>query len=270
MRHNVEMEIDWALLAVAALVGVLVGVTGVGAGAIMTPLLVALFGVSIPVAVATDLIFATITKTVGVTVHHRAGHINWTTAAVLWRGSIPGVALGVALLIFFAAQSLTLLLLWPLVVLVLVTSYTFGKRALFPVTLLPAEKPEARAKRIERTRRVAPLGGFAVGVAVALTSVGAGALGMALLVKISPEETKPQHLVGTDLVHAIPIALIAGVSYSFAGLVSWPLLGTLLLGSLPGVVFGSNLAPKIPGRLMNLMLSMILFVASLLVVAKAL
>lgn len=270
MRHTVDMEIEWVLLAVAAIVGVLVGVTGVGAGAIMTPLLVAVFGVAIPVAVATDLIFATFTKTVAVALHHRAGHINWKTASTLWRGSIPGVTLGVAVLIFFAAQSLAELLLWPLVVLVLATAYTLGKRALSPVRFVAVESSEDQVAKALRARRVAPLGGFGIGLAVALTSVGAGALGMALLVKLSPAETKPQHLVGTDLVHAIPIALIAGAAYGVAGLISWPLLATLLLGSLPGVVIGSVIAPRIPGRPMNLMLSLVLVVAAVLVIVRAL
>ena len=264
------MEIEWVLLAVAGVVGVLVGITGVGAGAIMTPLLVAVFGVTIPVAVASDLIFATLTKTVAVALHQRAGHINWKTASTLWRGSIPGVALGVTVLIFFSTQSLTQLLLWPLVFLVLATAYTLGKRALLPVRFVPDERSEDQVARARRARQIAPLGGFGIGLAVALTSVGAGALGMALLVKLSPPEAKPQHLVGTDLVHAIPIALIAGFAYGFAGLISWPLLGTLLLGSLPGVVLGSIFAPRISGRPMNLLLSLVLLGAAALVTVRAL
>lgn len=264
------MDLEWGLLVVAALVGGLVGITGVGAGAVMTPLLVAVFGIPIPVAVATDLVFATITKTVGVALHHRTGNINWRTAATLWSGSILGVVVGVVILILFATQALGQVLLWPLVLLVLATAVTLGGRALLPVRALSTTTPQDNVAKKSKTLRVAPLGGFGIGLAVALTSVGAGALGMALLVKISPPDTKPQHLVGTDLVHAIPIALIAGVAYGFAGFISWPLLGTLLVGSLPGVVFGSLLANRIPSRLMNLMVAMVLVVAAGLVAVRAL
>lgn len=264
------MDFEWTLLVAAVLVGGLVGITGVGAGAVMTPLLVAVFGIPIPIAVATDLVFATITKTVGVALHHRTGNINWKTAATLWSGSIPGVIVGVAILIVFATQALGQLLLWPLVLLVLATAVTLGRRALFPDRAFSTVKSRDYVAKRTKTRRIAPLGGFGIGLAVALTSVGAGALGMALLVKLSPPDTKPQHLVGTDLVHAIPIALIAGAAYGLAGLISWPLLGTLLLGSLPGVVVGSLFANRIPGRPMNLMLALVLVVAATLVAVRAL
>lgn len=264
------MGFESGLLVTAALVGGLVGITGVGAGAVMTPLLVAVFGIPIPIAVATDLVFATITKTVGVAVHHRTGNINWKTAATLWSGSIPGVIVGVVILIVFATQALGELLLWPLVLVVLVTAVTLGRRALFPSPALPTVNSRPHVLKINKSPRFAPLGGFGIGLAVALTSVGAGALGMALLVKLSPPDTKPQHLVGTDLVHAIPIALIAGVAYGFAGLISWSLLATLLLGSLPGVIVGSLFANRIPGRAMGFLISLVLVVAAVLVALKAL
>lgn len=264
------MDFEWTLLVASALVGLLVGITGVGAGAIMTPLLVAVFGIPIPIAVATDLVFATITKTVGVSLHHRTGNINWKTARTLWSGSIPGVVAGVVVLILFATQALGQLLLWPLVLLVLATAFTLGKRALSPAHAHAAQPRLDQVAKKKSTVPLASLGGFGIGFAVALTSVGAGALGMALLVKLSPPDTKPQQLVGTDLVHAIPIALIAGAAYGFAGLISWPLLGMLLLGSLPGVVVGSLFANRIPSRPLNLLLSLVLVAAATLVAVKAL
>jgi uncharacterized protein len=264
------MDSEWALLGAAAFVGVLVGITGVGAGAIMTPLLVAVFGVPISTAVATDLVFATITKIFGVGLHHRTGNINWKTAGRLWSGSIPGVVVGVAILIIFAAQDLGQWLLWPLVFLVLATAFTLGSRALKREIVVTPKIQESRDHEMKRTARYAPLGGFGIGLAVALTSVGAGALGMALLVKLSPRDTKPQHLVGTDLVHAIPIALIAGAAYGLAGLISWPLLTVLLLGSIPGVVLGSFFSNRLPSKPLNLLLALVLVVAAILVAVKAL
>jgi uncharacterized membrane protein YfcA len=264
----VVVEIEWLLLGAAFGVGLLVGITGVGAGALMTPLLVGVFGVPISIAVATDLIFATITKALGVGFHHRIGHIDWAVARKLWSGSIPGVLVGIGILILAVDRSFAELLTWPLVALVVVTALVLAKRA------LNGNTPEREMLTVyttpsRRTQSITGIGGgFGIGIAVALTSVGAGALGMALLVKLSPPNTKPQHLVGTDLVHAIPIALIAGIAYGSAGLVSWGLLASLLLGSLPGVVIGSLISGKVPARPMNALLAVVLLSAALLVAFK--
>lgn len=259
------MDINWVVVGTALLVGALVGVTGVGAGAIMTPTLVGFFGVSLPVAVATDLIFATVTKLIGVPFHHRQGSINWTLAKKLWSGSIPGTVVGVGLVILVATREQTSWLLWPLVVIVLLTAITLGRRA------MTANGPAGQQTDfVPLPGWVGPTGGFGIGSAVALTSVGAGALGMALLVRLSPGDVKPSELVGTDLVHAIPIALIAGGAYGFAGLVSWPLLLMMLMGSTPGVIFGSLLAGKISARVLNGGLSLILLTVVILVVWRSL
>lgn len=261
------MDIEWGLIVAAAAVGFLVGLTGVGGGALMTPLLIGVFGVPIPVAIATDLLFATVTKVAGVGLHHRVGNINWNLASRLWSGSIPGVLVGTGTLILVADEAIASWLTWPLIALVLATAFVLARRAFDR----PAEEGfivvESTAKH-GGGKCFGPVGGFGIGVAVALTSVGAGALGMALLVKLSPPHTKPQELVGTDLVHAIPIALIAGIAYGFAGLVSWGLLGILLAGSIPGVIAGSLLSNKVPSRPMNTVLAVILTMAAVLVFAK--
>ena len=259
------MDVNWFLVATALAVGILVGLTGVGAGAIMTPSLVGFFGVSLPLAVATDLIFATVTKLIGVPFHHRQGSINWVIAKRLWWGSIPGTLVGVGLVIFVVTKEQTSWLLWPLVAIVLLTSLTLGRRALSVDSVRAGQTDPAPLPRW-----VAPTGGFGIGSAVALTSVGAGALGMALLVRLSPKGIKPRELVGTDLVHAIPIALIAGGAYGVAGFVSWPLLLTLLIGSAPGVVIGSLLAGKISARVLNGGLAFILFSVVVVVAARSL
>lgn len=118
------------LVAVAFAVGALVGLTGVGADAIMTPTLVGFFGVSLPVAIATDLIFATVTKLVGVPLHHRRGSIDWSLAKRLWWGSIPGTLVSVGLVIFVVSKAQTSWLLWPLVAIVFLTALTLGRRAI--------------------------------------------------------------------------------------------------------------------------------------------
>ena len=258
------MEINWLLVATAFFVGALVGLTGVGAGAVMTPMLVGFFGVSLPVAIATDLIFATVTKMIGVPLHHRQGSINWVLAKRLWAGSIPGTLVGVGLVIFVATKEQTSWLLWPLVAIVLVTAVTLGRRAFIATT-----SRELESSFTPMPRWAAPTGGFGIGSAVALTSVGAGALGMALLVRLSPRDVKPRELVGTDLVHAVPVALIAGGAYGLAGFVSWPLLLIMLMGSTPGVVFGSLLAGKVSSRMLNGGLSLILLIVVVLVVSRS-
>lgn len=257
----------WGLPIAAAAVGLLVGLTGVGGGALMTPLLIGVFGVPIPVAIATDLFFATVTKVVGVGLHHRGGNINWRVASRLWSGSIPGVFVGIGILILVADLAIASWLTWPLVALVLATAFVLAQRA-FAKPVGQATTQEEPPAKLGTGKYFGPAGGFGIGLAVALTSVGAGALGMALLVKLSPPHTKPQELVGTDLVHAIPIALIAGIAYGIAGLVSWGLLGLLLAGSIPGVIVGSLLSNKVASRPMNALLSVILTVAAVLVLTQ--
>jgi len=253
------VEIDLALVAVAVLVGVMVGLTGVGAGALMTPILIGGFGVSAAVAVATDLLFATVTKIIGVVIHGRAGRVDWKVSRSLWMGSIPGVVLGSALLVGLVVTGAGQWLTWLIVLVVGVTSFTLLRRAL--VSPSRQTHPHTPAPRW-----LAPVGGAGIGLGVSLTSVGAGVLGMALLVRLSPRDTAPQRLVATDLLHAIPIALIAGVSYAYSGLVDWTLLVTLLLGSLPGVIAGSILSKFVPSRVLNLTLGVVLLALAVFLV----
>lgn len=142
-------------------------------------------------------------------------------------------------------------LTWLLVGLVVLTSVTLIRRGLNHRALIPRE-------HIPAPRWLAPVGGAGLGLGVSLTSVGAGVLGMALLVRLSPPDTPPQRLVATDLLQAIPIALIAGTSYALSGLMDVSLLGQLLLGSLPGVIVGSILSKWVPARAMNIGLGMVL------------
>jgi uncharacterized membrane protein YfcA len=257
------VDIDWILATVALGVGLLVGLTGVGAGAIMTPVLVGFFGVSLPVAIATDLIFATLTKMAGVPFHHRNGSINWPVTKRLWLGSIPGTIIGVIVVVLFASRGDTKWLMWPLVAIVFFTAVTLALRA-----IRPHGDPNTSEPHRELHPALAPTGGFGIGSAVALTSVGAGALGMALLVRLAPPGVKPRELVGTDLVHAIPIALLAGAAYGAAGLVSMSLLITLLIGSLPGVVLGSLWSARAPSRFLYALLALVLLTAVVFLVLK--
>jgi uncharacterized protein len=249
------VDFDFLLIASAAVVGLLVGMTGVGGGAVMTPVLIIGFGVAPIVAVATDLIFATLTKVVGTVVHARQKTIDWAVAIALWRGSLPGVVLGLVVVLVLVSPNLDLIT-WLLIIALVGTSISMLRS--YPLVLS------------ERNRGVkATVGGGVIGFFVATTSVGAGALGMALLRALKGDR-KPTELVGTDIVHAIPVALLAGAGYTLAGYLDFALLANLLVGSLPAVVLGSLLAARVRVSALRSLIAVMLLVAAVGVGAKTL
>ena len=259
------VELDILLTVCAFAIGLLVGFTGVGAGALMTPLLIVGFGISPAVAIATDLLYASVTKTVGGLAHLRHGGVQWFVLQRLWIGGLIGVGVGVASVFFvvgteFEGEALRI----PLAIVILLAAASLisrGTRSREPVS--------AKEKESEPSRSALTIGGgTGIGLAVSLTSVGAGALGMALLTRVSPRGTAPAALVGTDLLFAVPIAMVAGVSYFVGGLVDLGLLVNLLLGSLPGVVLGSLISGKAPARLLNFLIGLALVVAAVLTVSS--
>jgi uncharacterized membrane protein YfcA len=252
--------IDLAFATVGALTGLLVGITGVGGGAIMTPVLLLIFGVSPVTAIATDLWFAAITKTVGAAIHHDAGQVDWQVVRRLWSGSLP-MALAVVLVVAVGG---------PLVKVHWLTEAVGAVVLITAVGLLLAPRlyAMARGRRLDNPARfkalqpaLTVLAGATLGVCVALTSVGAGALGSVMLLYLYPLRMTPHRLVATDLVHAIPLAVVAGLGYLFAGLVDWWMLLSLLVGSIPAIIVGSLLARKVSGRWIQLLLALVLLVA---------
>lgn len=233
------IALEWAPFA-GALVGVIVGLTGVGGGALMAPILLVGFGVDLMTVVATDLLFATLTKIVAMTVHSRNSLVDWQVTRRMWLGSIP-LSLIVVTLVYngFAISNEALVKnLLGVLILVSAISLLLGRKLQFL----------QRARRIAAPQRFKRFQGFFTTVAgavlgglVALTSVGAGALGAVALRTLYPLRMTPQKLVATDTVHAIPVALIAGLSYLLLGLVDLQLLGYLLLGSLPAAFIGSRI-----------------------------
>lgn len=260
------MEFNGLIALAAGVIGLLVGLTGVGAGALMTPLLIVGFGVSPAVAIATDLLYASLTKVAGGLAHLRHGGVQWAVLRRLWIGGLIGVGLGVvivfSLLEVTAAQDL---LLFPLGAVLLVAAGSLLFRG-----LRRQEGIFPKYRQNPQLRATATLtGGAGIGMAVSLTSVGAGALGMALLTRVSPPGTPPRALVGTDLLFAVPIALTAGLFYFFGGLVDLSLLVNLLVGSLPGVLIGSTLAGVAPARLLNVVIGLALVAAALTMLSSA-
>lgn len=240
--------IDAGYAAAGALTGLLVGITGVGGGALMTPLLLVVFGIAPTTAIATDLWFAALTKMVGASIHQRAGQIDWQVVKRLWTGSLP-LALLVVVAIALGEQFQKVDWLNQAIGLVVVTT---------AIGMLFADKLSAIARR-KRTgdqalhfKRLQPpltiLAGVLLGIIVALTSIGAGALGSVLLVYLYPLRMTPHRLIATDLVHAIPLAIVAGLGYLFAGKVDGTMLLNLLSGSIPAVILGSLLAGRLPAR----------------------
>lgn len=258
--------IDGAYAVAGALTGFVVGLTGVGGGALMTPLLLLVFGVPPTTAVATDLWFAAITKLVGARVHQTNGNVDWQVARRLWSGSLPAALLVVVLVSLGLRVGKIEWLSVAIGVLVLVAG----------VGLLVGPKLAAlasdgfgglRQSRESMRRSVGAAAGAVLGVCVALTSVGAGALGSVMLMYLYPSRMTPHRLVATDIVHAIPLAMIAGVGYLLAGLVDWWMLASLLLGSVPAVIAGSLLAGKFSGRFIQISLALVLIAAGVKVLS---
>lgn len=227
------------------LVGLLVGFTGVGAGALMTPLLVLVFGVAPQTAVGTDLLFASITKSVGVWVHGARGSIDWLVLRRLCVGSLPATLLTLLWLHYFPqSMELKSLILPALGAALLLTSAAM----LFQARLHRLGQ-RLRATAPERFKAAQPLltvvAGALLGLLVTLTSVGAGALGVVMLVYLYPFRLTPPKLVGTDIAHAVPLTLVAGCGHLGLGNVNFALLGSLLIGSIPGIILGSSLSVRI-------------------------
>jgi uncharacterized protein len=252
--------IDASYALAGALTGFVVGLTGVGGGALMTPILLVLFGVAPTTAIATDLWFAAITKLVGVKIHHGAGQVDWQVVKRLWWGSLP-VALAVVIVVSLGAKVTKIGWLAQavgVVVLVTATGLLFAPRLLAIARGRRLGEPE-KFKAMQPKLTV--LAGAALGLCVALTSVGAGALGSVMLMYLYPLRMTPHRLVATDIVHAIPLAMVAGVGYLFAGMVDWWMLASLLIGSLPAVVMGSLLAGRFSGRKLQIALALVLTLA---------
>ncbi|HKT84816.1 MAG TPA: sulfite exporter TauE/SafE family protein [Novosphingobium sp.] len=236
------MEIGYSLAG--AIVGFLVGMTGVGGGSLMAPILILGFGFSPALAVGTDLWFATITKSVGGLMHRHFGAPDWKVISRLALGSIPAALLTVAWLGLLQGGKLEPTILLRLLGGALVVTAMFMplKRRLH----VPLIRLRDRLGTGLRRRQLAAtiLAGAVVGCLVTLTSVGAGAIVAVLLMILYPLRLSTRAIVGTDILHAIPLALVAALGHSWLGNVNWSLLAWLLLGSIPGIILGSLVAGR--------------------------
>jgi len=229
-------------------VGMLVGFTGVGGGALMTPLLVLLFGIHPATAVGTDLLYASITKSAGTLVHGLSDTVDWPITRRLAFGSVPATALTLIFLAYFSQQTgegagLITTVLGVALILTAI-ALVFRKRILdfFATRVGEFEPGQAKALTIAL--------GALLGVLVSLSSVGAGAIGVTVLLILYPRLPAAK-IVGSDIAHAVPLTLIAGVGHWFLGSIDWALLGSLLVGSIPGITIGSYIGARVPDRVLR-------------------
>lgn len=263
------MTFSLAQIVSGLLVGFLVGLTGVGGGSLMTPILVFIFGFAPKAAVGTDLLFAAITKGGGVLVHHgKHRSVDWKIVWQLSLGSIPAALVILYLLekVFTKDEAVTGMITFTLGLALIFTSL-----ALFARDRLIARR-QADETAIERLTHTERFGrwqgllttsvGVLLGVFVTLSSVGAGALGTVALLFLYPRLATVR-IVGTDLAHAIPLTAVAGLGHMHMGNVDLNLLASLLIGSLPGIFIGSHLSAKIPEKILRPILATLLMIIGL-------
>ena len=240
-------------------VGMLVGMTGVGGGALMTPLLILLFGIHPATAVGTDLLYAAATKTGGSLVHGFLRSVDWRVVKRLAMGSTPATLLT---LIILSQLNLNGEAMRSLITFVL--SFALFATALILIFGQPlVAMYRARVAELDprRTLTATVLFGALLGVLVTISSVGAGAIGVVVLIMLYPQMPMAR-IVGSDIAHAVPLTLVAGLGHWSMGAVDWGIMGALLAGSLLGIFIGSYFAIRIPERALRVVLATTLFVVA--------
>lgn len=243
-------------------VGAIVGMTGVGGGSLMTPLLLTVFKLNPAVAIGTDLWFAAITKVSGSVAHHRHGHVDYKILWLLLAGSIPASIATLSLMHFTGitkgwASALT----FSLGIALLLTAVTVAYKKVWHQLGLKLERWIPASQKPYYT----VASGLILGVLVTLSSIGAGAIGATLILLLYPR-LEARRLVGTDIAHAVPLTLVAGIGHATMGHVDWSLLAALLVGSIPGIWLGAQLTRKMPDRLVRGLLCVSLVTAGLKVI----
>ena len=251
---------DFAFVFAGFFVGLVVGLTGVGGGSLMTPLLIFGFGIKPYLAIGTDLLFAAGTKFGGALALARQKRIDWPVVGLLSAGSIPAALVTIFFLHRAGPAN-------PAVQAVMTTTLGAALLLTAAATLYKAVKGKAISRELDAQQLANAsrprlwwqpvLFGAAIGTLVSLTSVGAGAIGVTVLMLLYPALPLPR-IVAADIAYAVPLTLVAGLGHASIGSVDWVLLGMLLAGSLPGIWLGSRLVRKAPDRLIRSLLSLLL------------
>lgn len=250
---------DFGFIVAGFIVGFLVGLTGVGGGSLMTPILLMFFHIKPALAVGTDLLYASVTKSVGIFAHGKLGNIDWRIVKLLAAGSVPASFATILFLRTIDVDSTEAIatIKFSLGIALIITSVAVLLRTklmnlLAKETLIP-EKYVASSTVVL---------GIVLGGLVTLTSVGAGALGVTALIVLYPHK-KITTIVGSDIAHAVPLTLVAGLGHASLGTVDYSLLGTLLIGSIPGIYIGSHLSAKVAEHWIRIALAAILIYVGL-------
>jgi uncharacterized protein len=246
------------LVAAGFGVGFLVGLTGVGGGSLMTPLLISSFGISPQIAVGTDLLYASITKTAGSWRHHLSDHVDWPIVFRLAAGSLPAAALLLAAIAYFNIDT-EMLGRWIRTGLVVALPLSAIAIVVYPFVTRTA--PQEDLGDVPPRTIETVLFGVALGLLVTLTSVGAGAIGVTVLATLYPM-LPAKRLVGSDITHAMPLTLVGGLGHLGLGNVNPGLLVALLCGSIPGILIGARLAGVVPERVLRPILAVTLCYAA--------
>ena len=241
-------QINWLYSLSGFAVGALVGLTGVGGGSLMTPLLVLLFGIHPATAVGTDLLYAGITKSSGSLVHGFNRTVDWRIAGTLAAGSVPATIVTLLLLAHIGKGSASAngLITTTLGIALIMTAIAI----LFRRWLLSYLARYTDNLSLRQTRGLTVFLGVVLGVLVSISSVGAGAIGVTVLILLYPRMPVVR-IVGSDIAHAVPLTLIAGTGHWYMGSVDWALLVSLLIGSLPGIAIASYFAARVPDRMLR-------------------
>ncbi len=260
---------ELAFVLAGFFVGTIVGLTGVGGGSLMTPILIFFFDIKPYLAVGTDLLFAAFTKMGGTIKLARAKRIDWPVVLNLSAGSIPASLITLYLLHTVGAANpavqkvMTTALGLALLLTAAATLYKVVRGKMAPTSI--AKGQEAAAAR-PRHWSLPVLFGAVIGTLVTLTSVGAGAIGVTVLMILYPLLPLPR-IVAADIAYAVPLTLVAGFGHASMGSVDWPMLTSLLVGSLPGIWVGSHLMDKTPERVIRSLLSVLLAYAGIKLIA---
>lgn len=230
-------------------VGTLVGLTGVGGGSLMTPLLTLIFGVSPTVAVGTDLAFASITKAAGTFTHRLRGSVEWHVVRLLCYGAVPAAIIATLGLKYFGGLSKEIgqIIRYSIAcsVLLTVVALLFKSKMLAWLNAHPEKQLQGN-----KLAAATIFAGLVLGVLVTISSIGAGAIGATLLVMLYPRMPSA-HIAGTDIAYAVPLTAIAAIGHWWLGSIHWELLGSLLIGSLPGITLGSMAAKAVPEKFLR-------------------
>lgn len=260
---------DSAFIFAGFFVGMVVGLTGVGGGSLMTPILIFFFDTKPYLAVGTDLLFAAFTKMGGTIKLARARIVDWRVVFHLSAGSIPAALITLSMLHWLGAASkqvqslMTTTLGVALLLTAAATLYKALRGKTAPASIVRGQETQAATPR---HWSLPLLFGAVIGTLVTLTSVGAGAIGVTVLMILYPMLPLPR-IIGADIAYAVPLTLVAGMGHASMGSVDWALLAKLLAGSLPGIWVGSHLMSRIPERVIRSLLSVLLAYAGLKLIA---